>query len=849
MGRKRARIEDKENSGENVWTDASLALEPMDEEDADLKQEVQALRAKLAEAQTQLQERDEAKESFLGSGKESDRMQKLVNDKRKLALEVATLKEEKTRAEARAASLAAKVTQLEGGVTPASTKPSRGRARGTSSKVEEDTEAKELKTKVKELDAQVEKLKTQLTGQSQALEKALKSGETSQLKLSAAQKAGADTEKKLALAQTKTKQLEAKVKELQDAGADLALAQAAADDLDSRMRAYEEASVEASAQLQAKSEEVSQLKKEVLSLKTQLASQDKADKRIEASEPQQPEPSTKSRKRGRYSIQDTANLMDKLTGIQSQFLEIQKAGAALKNAKGSGGGSLDRSASFNRSSSGLSREGSRDSGGSDTFNDGRRSSGRRSSSDRRSSACALADKDAEIQALTAQVADLEAALKSEKEFAAQAADCEAANMATIAKLQDALAVSDGRRKALLARVMELQGNIRVFCRLRPFMPSDAKTGDAQSDMALITSGDRPKVQVTQPSAAGGKSRQALVNEHEFDNVFMHNVSQQAIFAEIEPLLHSVMDGYRLCIFAYGQTGSGKTHTMQGRTDKGGEDPERGLVPRAMETLMEVRRAMQANGWTVGFEVSALEIYNENIRDLLADSVACDKAKLDIVMDAKTGETYVKNLSSETVSSEQDIYSLLNLAASRRETAATVHNAVSSRSHSVVQLKVLMSHKKNREKRCGRLNLIDLAGSEKVTSEHDKTQFNEAKNINKSLSSLLGCIQALASGKGHVPFRESKLTYLLQSSLSGDGKAVMFANISPRIQHLPESLNTLRSCFPCRPRLVRVPALAPAWQDLTAPSIHTRLDSPSQSTRSSWEQERWLQTNKARPGLN
>ena len=847
MGRKRARIEDKENSGENVWTDASLALEPMDEEDADLKQEVQALRAKLAEAQTQLQERDEAKESFLGSGKESDRMQKLVNDKRKLALEVATLKEEKTRAEARAASLAAKVTQLEGGVTPASTKPSRGRARGTSSKVEEDTEAKELKTKVKELDAQVEKLKTQLTGQSQALEKALKSGETSQLKLSAAQKAGADTEKKLALAQTKTKQLEAKVKELQDAGADLALAQAAADDLDSRMRAYEEASVEASAQLQAKSEEVSQLKKEVLSLKTQLASQDKADKPIDPSGPEQP--STKSRKRGRYSIQDTANLMDKLTGIQSQFLEIQKAGAALKNAKGSGGGSLDRSASFNRSSSGLSREGSRDSGGSDTFNDGRRSSGRRSSSDRRSSACALADKDAEIQALTAQVADLEAALKSEKEFAAQAADCEAANMATIAKLQDALAVSDGRRKALLARVMELQGNIRVFCRLRPFMPSDAKTGDAQSDMALITSGDRPKVQVTQPSAAGGKSRQAVVNEHEFDNVFMHNVSQQTIFAEVEPLLHSVMDGYRLCIFAYGQTGSGKTHTMQGRTDKGGEDPERGLVPRAMETLMEVRRAMQANGWTVSFEVSALEIYNENIRDLLTDSVACDKSKLDIVMDAKTGETYVKNLSSETVSSEQDIYSLLNLAASRRETAATVHNSVSSRSHSVVQLKVLMSHKKNREKRCGRLNLIDLAGSEKVTSEHDKTQFNEAKNINKSLSSLLGCIQALASGKGHVPFRESKLTYLLQSSLSGDGKAVMFANISPRIQHLPESLNTLRSCFPCRPRLVRVPALAPAWQDLTAPSIHTRLDSPSQSTRSSWEQERWLQTNKARPGLN
>jgi len=110
--------------------------------------------------------------------------------------------------------------------------------------------------------------------------------------------------------------------------------------------------------------------------------------------------------------------------------------------------------------------------------------------------------------------------------------------------------------------MELQGNIRVFCRVRPFMEMDAKTGDQPSEMTCVTSGDRPKVQVLQMAKEGGKKRECVTNEHEFDSVFMHDASQEGIFSEIAPLLQSVMDGYRLCIFAYGQTGSGKTHTMQ-----------------------------------------------------------------------------------------------------------------------------------------------------------------------------------------------------------------------------------------------------------------------------------------------
>jgi len=338
--------------------------------------------------------------------------------------------------------------------------------------------------------------------------------------------------------------------------------------------------------------------------------------------------------------------------------------------------------------------------------------------------------------------------------------------------------------------MELKGNIRVFCRVRPFMDGDAKTGDKPSDMACLTSGDRPMVQICQQAAAGGRKRDLVTNEYMFDEVFMHDTTQEGIFKEIEPLLQSVMDGFRLCIFAYGQTGSGKTHTMQGSTERGCDDEQRGVVPRALETIMHIRQAMRKTGWEVSLEVSAMEIYNEVIRDLLTDSDDTSKKGLDISGD-KTGEVVVRGLTVLEVQDEQAIYEVLESSAKRRQTASTCHNAVSSRSHSVLQLKVMMKHRKNKETRRGVLNLIDLAGSEKVTSQHDATQFREAQNINKSLSSLLGVIQALASKSKHVPFRDSKLTHLLSSSLNGDGKALMFANLSPRMGHVCETINTLR----------------------------------------------------------
>eukprot|EP00802_Teleaulax_amphioxeia_P004479 Tamp_04483.p1 GENE.Tamp_04483~~Tamp_04483.p1 ORF type:complete len:738 (-),score=242.55 Tamp_04483:22-2235(-) len=698
-------------------------------------------------------------DSSIGSSKESEKTQKLINDKRKLALEVRQLKEELATKDTKIKNMEKekdKDASTSGEPAPKASARRGGRARddgdGDVSKLQEklkgkEDEANKLKASVKELEGKVATLTKSSSANKLSLDRALEKGEGYQLKLKAAEKAGAEAEKKLANATAKVELLQA---QLLSSGA--TMAQEAAGKLEEKVSELEGLIAQGQLQLQSKSDEANMLKKEVVSLKTQIAALEK-DKAKDPAPLEEPEAVGAKRKKGRYSIQDTDELMTKLGGLQAQFLEIQKAGAAVKGRK------PDLNSSM--------QEQSRDSGVS--------AGGSRSSN---------AD---ELAALQEQVTKLNGDLESEREYVSQM-DAESQRKdALLKELQQDLAASENARRRLHNQVMELKGNIRVFCRVRPFMTSDAKNGDVPSELVLRSSGDRPQVVVNQAAAAGGKNQKMLEHAFEMDNIFMHNASQEHIFEEIEPLLQSVMDGYRLCIFAYGQTGSGKTHTMEGSTKNGSLDEQRGVVPRALESIILIRDRMLSCGWEVKLEASALEIYNEVIRDLLGDD---DKKKLDVAMDAK-GEATVKGLSSWPVASEAEIYQLLQAASKKRETASTCHNQVSSRSHSVLQIKVLMKHKQHRETRRGVLNLIDLAGSEKVTQEHDAKAFKEAQNINKSLSSLLGVISALAAKQKHVPFRDSKLTYLLSSSLSGDGKALMFANVSPRLGHVSETINTLR----------------------------------------------------------
>jgi len=417
----------------------------------------------------------------------------------------------------------------------------------------------------------------------------------------------------------------------------------------------------------------------------------------------------KRRKRdaGRFSIQDTDGLMDRFAHLQDQYLQI------TSKSKGSKSGS------------------------------GRGSNG---------SAVSAGSTDAEVTELQGKVAALESQVSDLNEMTAQQDALVQQLEASVADLQGKLSASDRRRAELHNLVQELRGNIRVFCRVRPFLPGEDEV-DRPSDLAFPTGAERPGIVLSIPAPAGGRRKDATEHSFDFDQVMSPATTQDEVFTEIEPLLQSVMDGFRLCIFAYGQTGSGKTFTMEGRMGNGKLDAARGAVPRSMERLMELRDGMAAQGWAVKFSCSALEIYNEEIRDLLSDAPKGAKPlKHDIQIEKASGDAFVTNLSTVPVESEDEIYTLLRQAAKRRETATTSRNESSSRSHSVLQIRVEAKHRASRQSRAGMLNLVDLAGSERLGSEHeDKDRLKEAKNINMSLSSLLGVIQAIAAKQVRAPY--------------------------------------------------------------------------------------------------
>jgi len=267
------------------------------------------------------------------------------------------------------------------------------------------------------------------------------------------------------------------------------------------------------------------------------------------------------------------------------------------------------------------------------------------------------------------------------------------------------------------------------------------------------------------------------------------------FEEISQLVQSALDGYNTCIFAYGQTGSGKTFTMEGPGFESEDMPivdeaKRGMIPRAVEQIFVSSQALKEKGWEYEMEVMFLEIYNEQLRDLLATKRS-DDTKYEIKHDNK-GNTTVTNMTTVKVRNPSQVYGLLTRASNHRSVAATKMNEHSSRSHSVFQLKISGINALTGETCNGILNLIDLAGSERLEkSGAIGTQKTETISINKSLSSLGDVIASLANKEQHIPYRNSKLTYLLQNSLGGNSKTLMFVNISPRATDLNESMSSLR----------------------------------------------------------
>lgn len=382
---------------------------------------------------------------------------------------------------------------------------------------------------------------------------------------------------------------------------------------------------------------------------------------------------------------------------------------------------------------------------------------------------------------------------------------------TITDCQASILEGEMTRRWLHNTIQELKGNIRVFCRVRPLLPSeggcdlDDTTGSCGSRDSTEGSARQPSrsLEIRYPDQdkdakaimlqyAASESSSAKSYDFEFDQVFGPSSSQERVFEDISQLVQSALDGYNVCIFAYGQTGSGKTFTMEGPETTGDRD-RRGMIPRAVQQVFASAESLKEQGWTYKMEASFLEIYNESLRDLLSSSAPSDTTKLEIKMDPKSpGEIYVTNLTPTVVTSEAQVSALLERAAKNRVVAATLCNERSSRSHSVFRLRLAGDNEKTGQSCQGTLNLIDLAGSERLSQSGSAgDRLRETKSINKSLSNLGTVIMALANKDQHIPYRNSKLTYLLQNSLGGNSKTLMFVNVSPQAVSFQETLCSLR----------------------------------------------------------
>jgi len=259
---------------------------------------------------------------------------------------------------------------------------------------------------------------------------------------------------------------------------------------------------------------------------------------------------------------------------------------------------------------------------------------------------------------------------------------------------------------------------------------------------------------------------------EFEKIFQPRSTQEEVFTEVSDLIISVLDGYNVCIFAYGQTGSGKTFTLEG------DEQNRGVNFKALSELFSIKQK-RGKDYVYKISVSMKEIYNETIRDLLATKESKENSEDELKIMTGDRGMYVKGLVLEPVQTEEEVLTLFKRGNSNRSVGRTNVNEHSSRSHSMLTVEVEGENLIAGIKYFGKLHLVDLAGSERLAKTMATgDRLKEAQAINKSLSALGNVIEALQKKNSHVPYRNSKLTYLLSDSLGGHAKTLMFINVSP-----------------------------------------------------------------------
>mmetsp|Transcript_19674 Transcript_19674/g.42771 ORF Transcript_19674/g.42771 Transcript_19674/m.42771 type:complete len:1345 (-) Transcript_19674:2407-6441(-) len=371
---------------------------------------------------------------------------------------------------------------------------------------------------------------------------------------------------------------------------------------------------------------------------------------------------------------------------------------------------------------------------------------------------------------------------------------------------------------LLSKMLNLQGNIQVFCRIRP------------TSIKEIQNGSNNVVESLSETELGCfDSRTNKWKSFAFDRVWGQDQGQQSIFQDVEPIALSVVDGFNACIFAYGQTGSGKTYTMEGVA----ENNQRGISFRTIQKVFHLLKLKQQQektnsilfksqeerdeapaNFVFNVEIGMLEIYNDECYDLLGSGGATlaekkieaqkagGKASLEIRRN-KEGRIEVPSLTKEPVNNIEDVFELLAKGNKNRAVASTSLNQTSSRSHMVLWVDVTSGFE-GQDGNKGTLFLVDLAGSERVKkSEVEGDHMKEAGHINKSLSALGNVMEALDRKASHIPYRDSKLTYLLQDSLGGNSRTMMIVAVTPIDLAYDESIHALQ--FATRVRRINIGA--------------------------------------------
>ncbi|GLD96926.1 hypothetical protein PINS_up005609 [Pythium insidiosum] len=327
-------------------------------------------------------------------------------------------------------------------------------------------------------------------------------------------------------------------------------------------------------------------------------------------------------------------------------------------------------------------------------------------------------------------------------------------------------------------------SVRVCVRIRPLSTKEKQDGRQQIVFAHKATAE---IELVNPEADGAEPPKKFT----FDAAISPDATQMDVYNKAATdIVESVVNGFNGTIFAYGQTGAGKSHTMEGYSEP---PEEKGIIPNSFKHIFD-RIAAESNTKQFMVYASYLEIYNEEIRDLLASD---PKNRLELKENLETG-VYVKDLISRQVTGEAEIDAVMQQGKKNRSVGATLMNQTSSRSHSMFTITVEACSNAvgvdGKQHICvGKLNLVDLAGSERqAKTGATGDRMKEATKINLSLSALGNVISALVDGKSqHIPYRDSKLTRLLQDSLGGNAKTVMIANCGPADYNYNETLSTLR----------------------------------------------------------